>query len=58
MPKTEPAPVYDTGTFAGRKAEREAREAAEGKREPRLVTLRAGYNAEPTDLMAVTHVQA
>lgn len=50
----EPTP----GTFAARRAEREAREAAGEQPEPhRRVTLRAGADAD-NPLFVINHVQA
>lgn len=55
---TKPTPELDPGTFAGRSAEREAREAIEGPT-PRREFQRADYSSDFTvGNMTVRRVQA
>jgi hypothetical protein len=58
MPTTEKPDRSTVSTFASRRAEREAREAAgETPPERRRTSLRAGHDA-PQPVMEVTSVQA
>ena len=50
---TKPTPEPDPGTFAGRRAERETREAIEGVPQPREFN-RADYSSEFTTSGGVT----